>query len=46
MAGLGDVTVELGAALPSETTPLLVMLAGVVTVCAKAGPATSKKNTA
>jgi hypothetical protein len=46
MAGLGDVTVELGAALPSETTPLLVMLAGVVTVCAKAGPATSEKNTA
>jgi hypothetical protein len=47
MAGFGDVTVALGAALPSETTPLLVMLPGVVTVCAKAGAAKpSEKNTA
>ena len=47
MAGFGDVTVPLGAALPSETTPLLVMPPGVVTVCAKAGAATaSERNTA
>jgi hypothetical protein len=44
IAGLGDVVVALGAALPRVTTPLLVMLPGVVTVCAEARAAIASEN--